>query len=163
MTTPIVIGSGVTVPESGELKTMTILQKGAPVRVLDGWKDVTFEATWSLSPGAQGHAFLTGADWKIQLFAESMGAGFEGLLHEGTVTVASAVVNVANKTYDYTYQGTVVAPPAVEHGPEDSAPTQPRRAGVYKLVGTLFLNGKDLVEDMVAFDELQMIMNEPIA
>lgn len=155
----IIIGSDIAAPPAGQLTKVEILQRDKPVRVLDGWKDISVNVDWELNPTAYALAAATGGVWEIQIHAESIGGGPEGRLHNGSLANSAGVYDAATAMFKFHYSGIVGRPTLTEHGPTDAPGPI---SGVYQLVGTLFLDGQAPFFDLVGFEEMKLVMNEPL-
>jgi hypothetical protein len=140
---------------AGSLKLVEIRQGGAPVRLLNGWQNVDVRFQWELNPIAQALATALGGKWEVRLDVESLGEGFEGNLFTGQV--APSVATFDGTMWQYDFAKTVPDPGLEEHGGNYS--------GIYKIVASVWINGNPLAgtpHDMVAFDEVKVMMKEPL-
>ncbi|MCP3991984.1 MAG: hypothetical protein GY724_23125 [Actinomycetia bacterium] len=108
-------------PLTGTLRANLIDNNGDPARVLEASKNFEVKVKWKVDVLA---AQILGGTWQIDLYAESIGDGFEGQLTYDDVPV------VANQQ---AYQTTLVVPAGkLQNDPPPPPPTG-RISGAYKL------------------------------
>ena len=145
---------------AGVLTEIEIEQDGRAVRVLNGTANVTARFRWELNAPAQMMAEGLGGPWYLRLDAESIGSGYEGPLFTDTVRIDPGTNPKWNGTvWEYEYSKGVDASALDELSPPGES------SGIYKVVGSVWINGRPnagTTHDMVAWQEVRLIMHEPL-
>jgi hypothetical protein len=141
----------------GEITSLLVIDPAAPQpphrgnHVVDTTKPFDVVVEWSVS-GTDVPLWLNGrtSNWNVSAYAESIGAGFEGLLASDTTVAADPATS--------SYRATINVPAGklTEANPGSDV------SGLYKLAVTVFLNS-DLPGsgfDMIGFREGPIIQVE---
>ena len=109
---------------SGNFTAVVNDNAGLPTNVIEASLDFTVDCTWNIDPITAG---ILGGTWHVDLYAESIGGGFEGRLEGTFVNVVPGQTNYAATIT--VRAGTLPNDPSVHPLNDDSS--------VYKLVVVL--------------------------